>query len=378
MQAARARIVFVMPRCRHDHVRGVHKQAWSLATAGHEVVLVVKERLVEQYLGMRVVAANAPFKSVLRPLMNLPAMYRQVRQLKGDVVILRNPDTIPLALLLRLLGHKVIYDTHEDFSKRPMIHPSLPIWARSGAAWLITRLERLLARTANLVIVTQLQQVQGIGGRTMLQPNAPLTTGPIVQSALKSGAKIAEGELSYIYAGEITRYRGVFAMLEMIQAVNRHHKAWLDIVGWIRYEPLLEQAKQHPGWRFVRFHGAKSHADALAHIKCSDIGVALLQPVGDYPTTSVTKLFEYMQFGIPFIASDFDAWKVSTELGSAGLYVNPDSIGEISDAAIRLAGDRGLRRRLGEAGRQYIETDFNWEQISAPYVDLVTGLIRGS
>ncbi len=89
MQSETVRIVFVMPRCRHDHIRAVHKQAYSLRCAGYEVVLVVKEQIVDEYLGMRVVAARAKFESIIRPILNLPSLSRQVRELQGDVYVLR-------------------------------------------------------------------------------------------------------------------------------------------------------------------------------------------------------------------------------------------------------------------------------------------------
>lgn len=360
-----------MPRCRYDHVRAVHKQACSLSRAGHEVVLVTKNCGVNEYLGMRVVAAAGSSESLFRPVLNLPALYRQVRDLRGDICVLRNPDTIPLALLLRLFGHKVIYDTHEDFSKRPLIHPSLPRWTRGAAAWLITQLERLLARVTSGVIVTQSQQLEGLGGRAMLQPNAPLTAGPIVQPAIAASPTAGDAGLSFIYVGEITRYRGVFAMFDMIETVNRKLDARLELVGWVLSDQLREQMKQHPGWRFVNFHGAMSHADTLRQIRLSDVGVVVLKPVVDYPTTSVTKLYEYMQFGKPFIASDFAAWRIRAALGPAGLYVNPDSVNEISAAAIELATDPALRNRMGNAGKHYIETEFNWERTVKPFIDLV-------
>lgn len=371
-QARRARVVFFMPRCRHDHVRAVHKQARSLFDAGFDVVLIVKSSPVGQYLGMRVEIARSPFDSLLRPLLNLPAHFRQVRGFDADVYILRNPDTIPLALLLRATGSKVIYDTHEDFSKRPLIHPSLPRWARSAAAWAITRFEKLLARVTSGVIVTQVQQVASIGGRVILQPNAPLVSGPVVVPVLRHEQVKNSPELSFIYVGEITRYRGVFAMLDMIYTVNREVAARLDIVGWVTSVELLEQMQKHPGWRYVAFHGARSHTETLRYIRDSDIGLALLQPVVDYPTTSVTKLFEYMQFGIPFIASDFDAWRVTTGRGPAGLYVNPDAACDIAAAALRLARDAELRRQLGAAGRHFVSSGYNWDRISRPFVELVS------
>ena len=138
-----------MPRCRHDHVRAVHKQAWTLHAAGYEVVLAVKQTDVDEYLGMQVVATESSYESLFRPLLNLPKWYMQCRRLGGDAIILRNPDSIPLAFLLILTGRKVIYDTHEDFSKRPLIRDISPAFLGPIIARLITALERLLARTAS-------------------------------------------------------------------------------------------------------------------------------------------------------------------------------------------------------------------------------------
>jgi len=80
----RCNVVFVIPRCRHDNVRAVHKQARSLQQAGYELVLVVKESEVDEYLGKKVVRAVAPFVSVLRPILNFPALLRQLLKLRAS------------------------------------------------------------------------------------------------------------------------------------------------------------------------------------------------------------------------------------------------------------------------------------------------------
>ena len=333
-------------------------------------MLVVKNCSRAKYLGMRIVSAKAPFNGFLRPIINLPFQLRQVLDLDGDVYVLRNPDMIPLAFALRVFGKQVIYDTQEDFSKRPLIRDVLPVWLRPAVAWLITRLEKLLARTTS-VIVTQTQQLVSLGGRTMYQPNAPLVSGPILERSKVPDFIKQDNELVFVYAGEIARGRGLFAMLDVVHRVASKHRVRLDLVGPAYSDELILQAKRHPGWRYVRYHGEKSHASALRTIRQADIGLALLQPLADYPTSSITKLYEYMQFGVPFIASHFDAWKVDTQLGAPGLYVNPDSAFEIANAGLTLASNQSLRSRMGRAGLHFVESEFNWERVSKPFHELV-------
>jgi glycosyltransferase involved in cell wall biosynthesis len=374
MEAETARIVFVMPRCRHDHVRGVHKQAYSLAQDGHEVVLVVKHDVVKDYLGMQVVAAHSPFDSLLRPLLNLPSLFRQVRRLNADIFVLRNPDTIPLAFVLRVFGYNIIYDTQEDFSKRPLIRESLPVWVRPAVAWLLTACERLLARMSSTVVITQAQQSKTLGGRTLLQPNAPLTTGPILEHARTMNVARSVDDFLLIYAGEISRARGVFAMLELVRKINEIRPCWLELLGWFASDSLKDEVTKYPGWCHVRYRGAVSHAEALARISQADVGLAILDSIADYPTSSITKLYEYMQFGVPVIASNFPAWTVSTPIGPAGIFVDPTSMDEIFAAGRKLAADDAMRARMGESGKHYIDKEFSWERVSEPFRALVAGL----
>ncbi len=360
-----------MPRCRHDHIRAVHKQAWTLHREGYEVLLVVRQPPVDTYLGMQVITANASFTSILRPILNLPGLFLQAWRLKCDVYILRNPDTIPLALLLWLTGRKVIYDTHEDFSKRPQIRRISPAWLKPVVAWSITACERLLARTTAAVLVTQRQQPDFLGGRTLLQPNAPLVDGPIVEAAHATPALPKSDRPSLIYVGEMTRNRGVILMLDLIDRLNQSRPCCLRLVGWFDTEDLRQEAQRHNGWRYVEDYGTVSHAQSLSLIRDSDVGLALLHPVADYPTSSITKLFEYMQFGVPFIASDFPAWRVSTRFGPPGIYVNPEAPDEILSLSQQLLDDASQRSAMGRAGQHYIENSFNWNCYAESLLALV-------
>lgn len=364
-------VVFFMPRCRHDHIRAVHKQAWTLHSNGYEVLLAVKQLETDEYLGMRVVETNSSFRSILRPLLNLPQWYLQCRRIGADVFVLRNPDTIPLALMLILTGRRVIYDTHEDFSKRPMIRQISPAFLKPVVASVITAFERLLARVSTAVIVTQAQQVDSLGGRTYLQPNAPLIEGPIMEAARVARPQKDRERSTLIYVGAITENRGLWQMLDLVQQLNHTTSCRLNLVGWFDSDELRRKAQVHSGWQFVEFVGIVSHAESLRRIQNSDVALALLAPVADYPTSSITKLFEYMQSGVPFVASDFPAWRLPEECGVPGLYVDPESPQASLAACLRLLSDAKLRSDMGNVGARYIESEFNWSHYAELFLDIV-------
>jgi glycosyltransferase involved in cell wall biosynthesis len=373
-QANSTKVVFVMPRCLPANVRAVHKQALSLQVVGCEICLVVRKSESPEYLGMQVVEASAPFGSLLRPLLNLPSLFWQVLRLKADVYLLQNPDTIPLAFLLWLLRRKVIYDTHEDFSRRPFIYPGLPGWSKAPIAAVITGSEKLLARILPCVVVTQSQQLESIGGRTLYLPNAPLVSGPIVEAADRYEIPVAGHCPRLIYVGLLSENRGIFKMLDLVAGLNERRECRLELVGWILSPILRERILAHPGWRYVDFFESRSHAESIARIARADIALAILDAVADYPTSSITKLFEYMQLGVPFVASDFPAWKIPGNSGVAGLYVDPESAGQLYASVNKLLDEQPLRDQMGRRGMQYVTSEFNWERLAVPFVRRVTGL----
>ena len=56
-------------------------------------------------------------------------------------------------------------------------------------------------------------------------------------------------------------------------------------------------------------------------------------------------------------------------------HVDPRSFDDIVAARLRLTLDRILRERMGEAGKYYVVTEFNWGLISEPFLDLVAGML---
>ncbi|MBT8068456.1 MAG: glycosyltransferase [Gammaproteobacteria bacterium] len=365
------KIVFFMPLDEHEQVRAVHKQAWTLSSAGYDVEIAVKAAPVNEYLGMKVSAVGSSKGYVLRPLLNSRRWFRICLSKQADVFVLRNPDCIFLALILTMAGQNVVYDSQEDFSRRPLLRDIRPAFLKPIIAQTLTFLERLLARRVAAVLVTQAQQVQQLGGRTFLQPNAPLIDGPILDATRNMPRVVAPDRDTLIYVGGITEYRGIWQMLDIVERINMARPCTLKIAGRFADADLQRKAKDHPGWRYVDYVGMVSHAESLSLIRDADVGLALLMPVADYPTSSITKLYEYMTFGIPFVASDFPAWRVASARGVPGIYVDPQSPYESLEAITRLLEDPELRRSMGEIGAEYIANEFNWNKYATPFLEII-------
>lgn len=371
-------VVVIMPRCRHDDVRVSHKYAWTLRQHGWNVTLLVAEAPEPSYLDMRVLKAHAPFGSMFRPILNLPTLLRQALAMRADLYLACNPDTLAVGVALAGLGQRVIYDSAEDFSVRPHIHSTVPRPLASMVARTLERGERLLGRLAVASCVTQ-EQIRNRRARCLLLENAPLTDGPIIAEADRIFRTIRrpECDLCLVYAGLVTELRGLGRMLDLVARLNRHLHTRLVLVGRFCPPGLLRVAERHPAWRFVDYQGQVSHATSLAWIRSADLGLALLDPVADYPTSSITKLYEYMQYGTPFIASDFPAWRASIDDACAGLFVDPADLDAIVAKVLALAKDPARLADMRQTGEEYIREHFNWRKVSRPFLELVENNLAG-
>ena len=83
-------------------------------------------------------------------------------------------------------------------------------------------------------------------------------------------------------------------------------------------------------------------------------------------------LLEAAACGRPLVATDVPGCRQVVRDGETGLLVPARSVVPLADALQRLAGDPGLRRRLGANARRLVEAEF----AEAPVVAATLGLYR--
>ena len=91
------------------------------------------------------------------------------------------------------------------------------------------------------------------------------------------------------------------------------------------------------------------------------IGLCVLQPASNYINSQPIKMYEYMAAGLPYICSDFPAWKELTKETGAGICVNPKDPEELAAAIRLLLDDPQKAEIMGQKGRLAIEKLFSWD-----------------
>lgn len=83
---------------------------------------------------------------------------------------------------------------------------------------------------------------------------------------------------------------------------------------------------------------------------------------GKEGTWGNTKLFEYMEAGIPVICSDSAIWKRIVEENDCGIAVEPLNGDTVKDAIQYLFCNIGRAREMGMNGRKAVISKYNWIQ----------------
>jgi glycosyltransferase involved in cell wall biosynthesis len=369
-------------RIRVVHVSSVHqagdprifeKQCTSLRRAGYDVRLVATGQ-VPAHAELPVIAYRRSDHRVVRMTAGVARAVVRAVAMRPKVVHLHDPELIPAVPFLRLLGIKVVFDSHEH------IVASMPskAYLRAGVRKVVQRFSALLVamvdRTASAVVVaTPAIATEFHNPRTVVVQNFP-----VLDQWLDIGDRIrATNQL--VYVGGITEGRGAFGMLDAIERLGESHGARLALAGPVAPE-LLSRMQQHPGWRHADYVGVLDRAQVADLLARSTIGVVLLLPEPNYLRSQPTKMFEYMAAGLPVLASDYPLWRELVLPAGTGAVADPLDVGSVVREAAHLLEHPEERAAMGRRGRELVETTRNWRVEAEHLVELydeLTGVTTG-
>lgn len=150
-----------------------------------------------------------------------------------------------------------------------------------------------------------------------------------------------------------------FAILKNMLAAedaNNKEKICLRIVGSGKQQLELEQlAKSLDLSDSVEFIGQVKHSQVPNELANLDIYVALSRS-----ESFGVAVIEASAMGLPVLVSDAEGLAEVVISGHTGLVVPKDNPEAAAQALYRLACDKALRRRLGEAGKQHVAEHYSW------------------
>lgn len=363
------KICIVAPVHVGDDVRIYKKQALALSALGYEIIIFSRAPVGDMKNVNHVTLAS--YKSRFKRFTSLFGVFLKVISIKADLYLIHNPDTLPIGMLLKLFRRKVIYDTHEDFSLRIMSREWIPYFLRKIVSILVSFSESILCRFIfDASIATQERVCLRLGPKSLLLGNPPIK---LDLNSIDSISDPSVIDFRLIYLGSITRTRGIDEIIKSLSILNLSFRVRLWLLG-AGSEDTINELKSLNGWEYVDFVGVLPQNDAFSYLKSSNIGMITILDVGDHKYTDPNKIYEYMSLGIPFIASDFEAWRNKLKDVDAGWFCNPNADDIARCVAFAYSCDEE-RSEKGLQGLQYVSNSYNWEFESKRFTDLVKRVI---
>jgi glycosyltransferase involved in cell wall biosynthesis len=283
-----------------------------------------------------------------------------------DVIHACNPpDTIFLiGGFYKLFGKKFVFDHHD-------INPELyeaKFGKRGFGHKLLTALERLTFRTADMVISTNesYRKIALTRGGVKEKDVFVVRSGPDLtrmkqvapNPALKKGRKYLVG-----YVGVMGKQEGIDLLLQAVQLIVKHlgrTDIQFGLVGGGTELPAMrELAKKLDIDDYVTFTGRVPDAELLEMLNTADICVNPDRANDMNDRSTMNKVMEYMALGKPLVQFDLTEGRVSA--GEASWYARQNDVADLAQKMVSLLEDENARIHMGAIGRERVERELSWQ-----------------
>lgn len=356
-----------------DDTRIFQKECISLARKGFDVTIIAFGKTMSKDIenGVKRISLLLPSKNRFHRFRKRPmAIYKESLKLNADIYHFHDPELIPIGLKLKKKNKIVIYDVHEDYPLNILTKSWLPFFTRRAFSILMAYYEKhTLNKFDAIISVTPqiIKRLKKINKNTYL-----ITNFPSFDKNLNLIPEIKERN-SFCYAGAISPLR---MLHKIIKALEHIPEAKFYLAGEIN--KYLESLKTQPGWKNVIYLGRIPSSEVQrVYARCS-FGIVLedYHPVNynNEGSLGVTKLFEFMNSGLPIICSDFVIHKEIVDFYKCGITVNPNNINELITAINYLIKNPDIAIQMGENGQKAVIDKYNWSTQENVLLNLYSNL----
>ncbi len=299
-------------------------------------------------------------------------MYRAVHLARPTIAHFHDPELIPVGLLLKLSGIKVIYDVHEDLPRQILAKTYIAAPLRRGLGVMASATEWIAGKSFDRII---------LAGATLSSRFPPLKSVCIYNYPKLEefeNLKQREGTFKskqFVYVGGLSKTRGTIEMIRSI-ALVKDAEATLSLGGLFQPAAFQRIAEREVGWAKTKYHHFLDRPNVARLLDNSAAGLVLLHPTESYLRSYPTKMFEYLAAGLPVIASDFPFWRDMFDGIDCVIFVDPMNPQAISGAMQWILDNPIESEAMGARGREVVLRRFNWDVEAERLIGLYRALLE--
>ncbi len=300
------------------------------------------------------------FRRVIwRILLTCPLILVRCLWLRPGIVHIYVPEFIPFAFVFQLFGAKIIYEVQENLYKKMQLKAiNNGFWLEKAFYWFdhLARRHFHLIFTEHGYLDTYTQ---------LAKPHAVIYNYPLLSflEPFRTPYQPNQEQPSFFYIGWLSFERAFDTLVTSLSQLTITHPNFIvHLFGRRTFADadLAELPHFTHVRKQLRFYGYTDQRIAFPYSVGATAGLALLKPIGDYPDSYTTKLFEYMALGLPVITSDFALYRDVVERHNCGLCVSANDPVQITTALVYLIEHADKARAMGQQGREAVEQFYNW------------------
>ncbi|AQG81678.1 glycosyltransferase [Spirosoma montaniterrae] len=334
----------------------------------YELIALLPNGSAGEWTGIRYVSLFWFRRVWQRVLVNYPLVLWHTLRLRPALFHIYDPELLPLARFVQLLLQiPVIYEVHENLYKKLDAKASNQTRL---ATWAFCRADRMAQRHFYLIFTEHgyTDTYRHLNRPSVVIHNYP--TLPFFEPFRTNYATDPQAPV-FFYIGWISLERAFDTLLLALASLKANYPNFrVHLFGDCAIPNHV--LTRLPGFAKVCdnliFYGYTNQQTAFRYAAGATAGLALLNPVGDYPESYTTKLFEYMALGLPVVTSDFPLYREVVERHGCGFCVSPNDPVAIADALLYFIQNEQVARDMGQRGRQAVETMYNWETESKQFL----------
>ncbi|MBD3638450.1 MAG: glycosyltransferase [Crocinitomicaceae bacterium] len=354
-------------------VRVFHKQCVSLAKH-FDLYLIITHDKEEVKNGVKVIPLKKSKGRLYRLVFKTTSALMKALRVKAKIYHIHDPELLIVGLVLRMFGKKVVYDIHELVYYQITDKKWLGgMFIRRIVAFFYKGFESLGVRFFNKLALAEKGYYPYFEkhyakrlDKVMFIRNFPILDLINDQPATE---KMFPGKVTLVYAGGLTRIRGIKELCEGVERAETDVR--LILLGPWESESFEEECLKDKAR--VKYVGLKPLNEVFPIMKSADIGAAVLHPLENHMNSSLIKTYEYMACSLPMLLSNFDSWK--EEFGPYAIFANPLSVDDIAEKIDWAALNMDQMKEMGAKAREVALANYNWsveaEKVRRMYESLV-------
>lgn len=180
------------------------------------------------------------------------------------------------------------------------------------------------------------------------------------------------GYFCLIYIGGFVSNRGLEHPIEAMAILKeKYPDIRLVLVGDGAIRNDLENlAKANKVQDVVFFEGWQKQEKMKSYLLASEVGLAPFKRTPQSDNSSSNKLFQYMYFNLPILATNCTSVKKMVEEENCGIVYETGNKDQFIEGVTKFYESKKLRESLGENGKKAIANKYNWDATVQDMIDM--------